>query len=115
MCRCRPRLEADEFDGVLMQSYLEHEINPLEVLRAVRRVLRPRGFGVIKVPNFECWNRHLRGPRWPGFRFPDHVNYFTPRTIRQVVTRADLLVARFNSLDRLPTSDNLWIVAQKAA
>jgi len=67
------------------------------------------------VPNYACWNRRLQGAGWPGFRFPEHVNYFTPTTIRQLIDRAGLQVARFNLLDRLPTSDNLWLVARKAA
>ncbi len=108
-------LDADDFDGVLMQSYLEHEIKPLEVLRATGRVLRPEGVVIIKVPNFGCWNRRLQGSGWPGFRFPDHVNYFTAETMCQIVAQAGLCVARFNLLDHLPTSDNLWIVARKAA
>ncbi|NQT41214.1 MAG: class I SAM-dependent methyltransferase [Planctomycetes bacterium] len=108
-------IESDQFDGVLMISYLEHEINPLEVLRAMGRVLRPAGAVIIKVPNFGCWNRYLQGSEWPGFRLPDHVNYFTAKTLRQIVTRADLCVAKFNLLDRLPTSDSLWIVARKAS
>ena len=108
-------LDAERFDGVLLKSYLEHEIKPLEVLRATERILRPEGVVIIKAPNFDCWNRHLQGSGWPGFRFPDHVNYFTAETIREIVVRADLRVTRFNLLDHLPTSDSLWIVARKAA
>ena len=108
-------LEGNQFDGVLMHSYLEHETKPLEVLGAASRVLGPKAVVIIKVPNFGCWNRHLQGAGWPGFRFPDHVNYFTAATIRQLVSQADLSVARFNRIDHLPTSDNLWIVARKAA
>jgi 2-polyprenyl-3-methyl-5-hydroxy-6-metoxy-1,4-benzoquinol methylase len=108
-------LDAGQFDGVVMRSYLEHEIKPLEALRATVRVLRPEGVVIIKVPNFDCWNRRLQGSGWPGFRFPDHANYFTNQTIRQIIVQAGLHVARFNLLDHLPTSDNLWIVARKAA
>jgi len=82
---------------------------------ATGRVLCSNGVVIIKVSNFDCWNRHLQGAGWPGFRFPDHVNYFTAATIRRIVARADLRVARFNQLDHLPSSDNLWIVARKAA
>ena len=108
-------MEESQFDAVMMQSYLEHEVKPLEVLRETRRVLRPQGFLVIKVPNLDCWNRRLQGNGWPGFRFPDHVNYFTPHTICEVIERADLKIARFKMVDRTPASDNLWIVAQRAA
>jgi len=109
------QMEESQFDAVVMQSYLEHEVEPLEVLRETRRVLRPQGFLMIKVPNLDCWNRRLQGHGWPGFRFPDHVNYFTPRTIREVIERAELKIARFKMVDKLPSSDNLWVVAQRAA
>jgi SAM-dependent methyltransferase len=98
-------------DLVLLCSYLEHETNPLDVLRACRRVLRPQGRIVIKVPNFACLNRHLRQNRWCGFRYPDHVNYFTPATLRAMVVRAGLAACRMSWLDTFPTSDNMYLVA----
>ena len=99
-------------DGILMHSYLEHENQPLEVLKEAARVLAPGGAIVIKVPNFACWNRRLLGRAWPGFRFPDHVNYFTPQTLRAIVAAAGLSVVRCDWTDRMPTSDNVWLVGQ---
>lgn len=106
-------LRADSETAVLMSSFLEHEAQPLELLREVRRCLVPGGFAVVKVPNFACWNRVVRGARWCGFRYPDHVNYFTPRTLRTLAERADL---RFEQgrLDRLPLSDNMYAVLSRA-
>jgi SAM-dependent methyltransferase len=98
------------FTGVIMQAYLEHECEPLDALRAARRLLRPGGVLIIKVPNYMTLNRMVRGDRWCGFRFPDHVNYWTPRTLLRAVTSAGLRVLRFGFLDRLPTSDNMWLV-----
>lgn len=106
-------LDDASFDGVLMSSFLEHENELLLALEEARRVLCPTGILIIKVPNYDCWNRRLQGWRWSGYRFPDHVNYFTPTTLRQLVLRAGLEVARFSWRDRLPTSDNMWLVAQR--
>ena len=97
-----------------MHAYLEHENQPLPVLEQAARVLKPGCSIVIKVPNFACLNRLVLRHRWPGFRFPDHVNYFTPRTLLKMLGSAGLEVARCTWLDRLPTSDNLWLVARKA-
>ena len=79
-------IEADYFDGIIMQSYLEHEINPQDVLKGALRVLKKGGLAIIKVPNFNCWNRRLRRNNWCGFRFPDHVNYFTPETLTKIIS-----------------------------
>ena len=107
--------EADFFDLVVMSSFLEHEIQPLPVLREARHALRPGGRVLIKVPNYDCWNRRLRGRRWPGYRWPDHVNYFTPRTLRAIAEAAGLTVERMSWLDRFPTSDSLYAVLRKPA
>jgi hypothetical protein len=76
--------------------------------------LRPNGVAVIKVPNYVSWNRYLRGPKWCGFRFPDHVNYFTPATLRQMAEDIGYrVIIRWQ--DRLPTDDNVWAVLQRPA
>lgn len=98
-----------EMKGIVMHSFLEHDVRPLEVLQAARHALRDDGILAIKVPNFACWNRRFwHGNEWPGFRFPDHVNYFTPRTLSRFVVEAGLRIRRFAWYDRLPTSDNMW-------
>ncbi|MEX2214865.1 MAG: class I SAM-dependent methyltransferase [Phycisphaeraceae bacterium] len=100
--------------GVVMHSFLEHEVSPLEVLQETRRVLNDEGVAIIKVPNVACWNRRFwHGKDWPGFRFPDHVNYFTPRTLRMIALKAGLQIHRFAWYDRFPLNDNMWLVAKR--
>ena len=103
------------FDLIVMSSFLEHEIQPLPLLREARRALRPGGQVLIKVPNYDCWNRALRGRRWCGYRWPDHVNYFTPATLRGIARAARLEVSRMNVLDRIPLSDSLYAVLVRPA
>ena len=105
--------EKDFFDCIIMQSYLEHEINPQEVLKGAFRVIKKSGFVIIKVPNFNCWNRYLRKENWCGFRFPDHVNYFTSNTLKKMVLDAGFLIHQFNLADQSPLSDNMWMVLKK--
>lgn len=104
---------ADYFDVIIMSSFLEHEINPLPLLRRCRERLRASGYIIIKVPNLDCLNRRVRGTRWCGWRWPDHVNYFTPKTLNAMVARADLRIVRMTLLDRQPLSDNMYAVVQK--
>ncbi len=93
--------------GVVMSSFLEHEAAPLELLREIRRALAPGAAAFAKVPNFACWNRLVRGSRWCGFRYPDHVSYFTPRSLGQLAARSGLAL-RQGFADRLPLSDNMY-------
>lgn len=103
------------FHCALLSSYLEHETAPGEVLGALRERLLPDGRVLIKVPNYACWNRHFRGAKWCGFRFPDHVNYYTPAALRRQVEQAGLRVARMGLADRFPFSDNMYLVAAAPA
>jgi 2-polyprenyl-3-methyl-5-hydroxy-6-metoxy-1,4-benzoquinol methylase len=103
------------FDAIIMSSYLEHEINPLPVLEHSRARLKPGGDIFIKVPNYACFNRLLRGPRWCGFRWPDHVNYFTPATLKRTAEFAGLEIARMTVLDTNPFSDNMYAVLRRPA
>ena len=107
------QLDVDSIDLVILSSYLEHEVEPLTVLRAIRHVLKPGGFVVIRVPNFNCWNRKIRQQKWCGFRYPDHVNYFTPQTLTRILNAAGLEVFESRLSDRLPTNDNVSLVARK--
>ncbi|MFN3892043.1 MAG: class I SAM-dependent methyltransferase [Beijerinckiaceae bacterium] len=108
-----PRFAPQSIDAVVMRSYLEHEPRPREVLAGVRDVLRNGGLAVVKVPNYASFNRFLMGGRWCGFRFPEHVNYFTPDSLRRLAASTGLTFEQ-RFIDRLPTSDNMWAVLRKA-
>lgn len=106
-------LEANSFAGVMMIAYLEHEAAPKPVMEGVYRVLEAGGMCIIKVPNFACLNRKVMGNSWCGFRFPDHLNYFTPKTLKRICTDAGLEIARCNFVDSFAVSDNMWLFARK--
>jgi SAM-dependent methyltransferase len=95
---------------IVLSCVLEHEIEPLELLRRCRERLAPGGRVIVKVPNFNCVGRLLRGRRWCGFRWPDHVNYFTARTLAATARAAGLGIARMRPLDCSPLSDSLYAV-----
>ena len=109
------RFEENFFTGLVLRAFLEHEIRPRELLAAALRVLAPGGCAIIKVPNYGSVNQRLHGRRWCGYRFPDHVNYFTPRTLERMLQAAGFSVRRFRLFDRWPLSDNMWMVAGKGA
>lgn len=102
----------NHFDGIVMFSYLEHETEALSVLKGAYRALKDTGGVFIRVPNFGTLNRKIIGPKWCGFRYPDHVNYFTLATLRDITARAGFsleLVNRFS----LPVDDNISVLLRK--
>ncbi|MEO0529270.1 MAG: class I SAM-dependent methyltransferase [Planctomycetota bacterium] len=107
-------IDEGSIDIAFMASFLEHDQQPLELLRTLKPRLAADGCAVIKVPNFDSWNRRLRGKRWCGFRFPDHVNYFTPATLARLAKEAGYRVDRGSWTDRQPLSDNMYAVLRAA-
>ena len=105
----------DYFTAAIMSAYFEHESAPREVLQKIMRILRPGAPLIIKVPNYGCLNRMVTGGKWCGFRYPDHVNYWTPKTLKNIIEDTGFEIVRFNFKDRFPTSDNMWLIAGKPA
>ena len=100
---------AASFTGISLWSYLEHEARPREALEAVRQVLRPDGIVLVKVPNYDCWNRAILGANWSGFRHPDHVQYFTPATLT-TLAQACGFDATFRLYGKIPFNDNMYAI-----
>jgi SAM-dependent methyltransferase len=100
------------FTAATLRSYLEHETQPRAVLRELWRTLVPGGVAIVKVPHYGSLNRRLTGRKWCGFRYPDHLNYFTPKSLRAMAEGVGYRV-RFGLTDRLPTSDNFYAVLIK--
>lgn len=100
------------FDIIVLRSFLEHEIEPLSLLKNSYKKLVTGGMIVIKVPNFNSFNRYYRGRRWCGFRHPDHVNYFTPESLKSISLSAGYKV-RMTFLDRFPLSDSMYAILRK--
>jgi len=104
--------EPEMFDGIVMFSYLEHETAVMGVLKGAHRALKDRGGVFIRVPNFGSLNRRVIGPKWCGFRYPDHVNYFTLSSLRAVAARAGFTTRLLNRIT-LPVDDNVTVLLRK--
>ncbi|MEM9432904.1 MAG: class I SAM-dependent methyltransferase [Pseudomonadota bacterium] len=104
----------DHFDGVILHSYLEHETDISGVLSGVARALKATGKVFIRVPNFASLNRRVIGANWCGFRYPDHVNYFTLSSLSDVAKRAGFETRLVNAAT-LPVDDNIHALLYKSA
>jgi len=91
-----------------MRSYLEHEKQPRLVLERAFHKLAPGGRIFIRLPDYGSLNRRLMGARWCGFRYPDHVNYFTNRSLRSLSEGLGYSYSRTNWYS--PFDDNIIAV-----
>ena len=101
------------FSGVILRSILEHERQPLTLLAKVSRVLRDDGAVFVRVPNYGSLNRRIRGANWCGFRYPDHVNYFTTGSLTDMAAKCDFQLKLLHPL-RVAVDDNINGVLHKS-
>jgi SAM-dependent methyltransferase len=102
------------FSGILLRSFLEHEKQPKELLEQCSRVLAPGGAIYVRVPNYGSLNRRMLGAKWCGFRYPDHVNYFTTTSLGAMAGDCGLKLKLLNPI-RLPLDDNINAVLSSEA
>ena len=73
---------AEKFDAVTFWAVMEHLAEPKRFLRQAAAVLKPGGHCFILTPNLKSLAVRLIGAKY-RYIFPEHLNYFTPQTLRQ--------------------------------
>jgi len=82
------KFPAASFDAVVMSHVIEHVHHPLELLKEVRRILKPGRRLVIATPNARSLGHRMLGSRWPFLDPPRHLQVFTPRALKSLVLAA---------------------------
>jgi 2-polyprenyl-3-methyl-5-hydroxy-6-metoxy-1,4-benzoquinol methylase len=80
--------EPQSFDAVAMFETIEHVLDPVGVLTAIHRLLRPRGLLVMTTPNWEAFTRHALGRQWAVISPAEHLYYFSEATLTAMLRRA---------------------------
>jgi 2-polyprenyl-3-methyl-5-hydroxy-6-metoxy-1,4-benzoquinol methylase len=81
---------AQQFDAVTFWAVMEHLFEPRKFLAQAATILKPGGVCIILVPNLDSLAVKLLGAKY-RYIFPEHLNYFTARTLIRLVER-DLAV-----------------------
>lgn len=83
-----------EYDVLTVLSVLEHVNRPRAFLREVSRLLKPGGAAYFIVPNVESLACRVLHERAATFDGRNHLVYFSPRTLRDVLGREGFDVVR---------------------
>jgi len=83
-----------EFGAVTMFHVLEHLPDPAGFLRAAGELLKPGGRLVVQVPNRDCWQFRILGPRWNGMDVPRHLTDFRERDLTKMLGQCGFRVRR---------------------
>ena len=78
------------YDVVSAFHVLEHIPDSRSFLAAMRQWVRPGGFVVVEVPNWNSSQRRRLGSAWPGLRPLEHLVHFTPQTLPRAMRAVGL-------------------------
>jgi SAM-dependent methyltransferase len=93
----------NSFAVITLLHVLEHLSYPVSCLREVHRLLEPRGWLIIQVPNTASLERHLFGQTWAGFEVPRHLINYSDRCLGALLERYGFIIAR---IDHFSWRDN---------
>lgn len=77
-----------EFDGITLSHVIEHMHEPLRLLRACYRLLKPGGWLWLETPNFNSLGHRFFGYCWRDLDPPRHLVLFTPESLRSALKKA---------------------------
>jgi SAM-dependent methyltransferase len=81
----------ESFDAITMWDVLEHVHQPLVVIDAAARLLRPGGVLVVNHPNTASIDRRLFGRFWMGYELPRHLYLYPGDLLRRLMAERGLV------------------------
>lgn len=101
------------FDVVVAIEVIEHLSFPNEEIKFLKQIIRQGGLLYITTPNFNSLSRILAGSRYSVICYPEHVSYFTPKTIKKLLSLHDFNILSCHttgfSMSRMKRAFNLSI------
>lgn len=99
------------FDIITLAHVVEHVHQPVQLLRACHRLLKPGGSLWLETPNAAAPGLRLFGPHWRGLEAPRHLVLFTQSALQRA-----LLNAGFDTWHSPPTpSVSRWMFQRSLA
>jgi SAM-dependent methyltransferase len=80
----------DAFHLVTCYAVIEHTRDPLGLVNAMKRKLRPGGKLMILTPNYRSLYRKLAGSSWVWLIPPVHLHYFGNRSLATLLERSGM-------------------------
>lgn len=80
------------FDAITAFDLVEHVYEPRRFAAALAKALKPRGSVLIATPNVSSLLARATGRRWVSYKIPEHVTYFSRRTLADALSPSLTLV-----------------------
>ncbi len=103
-----PLFPNNSFEVVTMWDVLEHVRNPRLDLTRAYELLRPGGVLVINTPNSGSLFARLLGRSWHLLVPPEHLHYFTPKSLTLLLEQIGFKVIKVSSRGKIFTLEYIF-------
>jgi ubiquinone/menaquinone biosynthesis C-methylase UbiE len=86
--------EKASFDVITAWWYLEHVPDPNVTAARISSLLKPNGYCIIGVPNFESFNAKVFKNKWYHLDCPRHLCIWTPSAMKRLLEQHGLMVTK---------------------
>lgn len=73
------------FDVIIIHHVIEHVIDPINFMISAKKYLSKNGIIIIETPNVNSIGIKIFGRHYPVFCPPGHLNYFSRKTIKELL------------------------------
>jgi 2-polyprenyl-3-methyl-5-hydroxy-6-metoxy-1,4-benzoquinol methylase len=95
-------------DMILMQHFLEHVTDPVEILKNMKDHINPGGLIFGRVPNSQFYLAKHRTIRSHWYGYPHHLHYFSAASIEKILTHCGYTVLMVGATDAEMFGDRQW-------
>jgi len=83
-------MPGNSFDLITSFEVIEHINNPMEEMERIIDLLKPGGLFYCTTPNFNSLLRYYLKDDYNVITYPEHLSYYTPRTLHRLLRDAGL-------------------------
>lgn len=95
------------FDFITLGQVIEHVTDPLQTLKDIAKVLKPRGIAILSTPSIEGWGARVFGRLWINWHAPYHLQFFTRQSMLLAAEKAGLKLETVKTI-----TPSHWLHAQ---
>jgi len=101
------------FDVITLWDVLEHLPEPDSDMRIISKILKPNGILAINTPDAGSFYACILGQRWHLFVPPEHINYFTKKSIILFLEKNGFCVEEMIKIGKIFTLEYIFHIIAK--